>query len=182
MKTIFFLQGPSGTGKSSALRDILTPHIRQTAGFTVQRLLENGVTVGFRAIYLDGNALSFPSLEAVYTEDADNIFILRGKWLGAEVLENMLEKTLLRAQSPDIKMILLDEIGGIEMLSAKVMETLEKILNTDKPCYGVLKSKENLERTIFKLGLSIHKEELLEKHERLEKKILPRSFLRGFKL
>ena len=144
-----FFQGPRKMGKSSVLRSMLLPHEKNLCGLVVQRLLEEGRQVGFRAVKLKE---SYPALEIPYACDLDGVFILRGI-----KKTSVLEEVILEAQK-DIgerrcKIIVLDEIGGIELLSPVFMRTLEQILQSGKPCIGVLKSEENLAHTASELHL-----------------------------
>jgi nucleoside-triphosphatase THEP1 len=177
MKHIF-LQGPSGIGKSTILRKVLTPYIQSVSGFTTQRLKKNGAIIGLSTACLDD---SFPPLEVEVDVDAqhhpifDNVFLFRGKWMGHSVLEQTLINVKQRAESPDIRLILLDEIGGIEMISAVFMKTLEQLLHGSIPCFGVFKSCENLDRAISNLNFSTQSAKLHEQHKRLETLICSRG-------
>ena len=145
-----FLQGPSGVGKSYLLQETLASHVQEIAGFTVQRLIENDVQVGFRVAGIENE---FPQREAVYTQEMTGVFILQRQ-------RNVfaLEKAILRVEEESrrlqCKLVFLDEIGGIELTSNVFMDSLIRILSSGKPCCGVLKSQENLVHTasILKLG------------------------------
>jgi len=141
-----FLQGRSGVGKSSLLREIFMPHIAVTRGFVVQRLTENGKKIGFRATSLENG---FPPPTAEYAGQP-GIFILRG-----EFFIHPLEEAVLRAEREcrACKFVLLDEIGGVELRSSVFMESLERILSSGTPVAGVFKSRENLERASRTFGL-----------------------------
>ncbi len=145
-----FLQGRSGMGKSALLREVLAPYSRMMAGFSAQRLIEDGERIGFRTAPFDDG---YPPLETAYTGGLDGVFIIRG-------LRNVsaLEEAILRAEQesrkPGRKLVLLDEIGGIELLSPIVMDALKKLLSGKTPCAGVFKSDENFERMAANLRLS----------------------------
>ena len=145
-----FLQGRSGVGKSRLLRETLVPYTGAVAGFTVQRLTQNGEMVGFRAAGIES---AFPPREAEYTAEMTGVFIF-------QMRQNVpaLEEAILRAEEesrkPRCRLVLLDEIGGIELVSGLFMDTLNRLLSGGKPCCGVFKSHENLAHTasILKLG------------------------------
>ena len=163
-----FLQGPSGTGKSTILREVFLPYIKSAAGFAVQRLLEKGSTAGFKAFCLDGE---FPPLNAVYDSSTEGVFILRRKWMGYDILEQIIMEAEKKEKNPEVKFILLDEIGGIELCSPVFMKILEKLLSGNKPCYGVFKSRENLIRSSLNLQFKDSCGGLLESHQHLEELI-----------
>jgi nucleoside-triphosphatase THEP1 len=171
-----FLQGPSGIRKSTILRKTLTLYTQSISGFTTQRLIKNGDTIGFNAVCLDG---VFPPLEVESEEHHhtkfDNVFLYKGKWMGYDILEQTLINVKQKAENPNVKLILLDEIGGIEMLSTVFMKILKQLLNGSIPCLGVFKSRENLDRAISKLNFSAQNIALHEQHKRLEALILSRG-------
>jgi nucleoside-triphosphatase len=160
-----FLQGPRKAGKSTLIRGALLPYQTYVVGFAVQRLMENGEQIGFRAVPADG---FLPPLEAEYAPDMDGVFILRGKKNESE-LDKTIRVVESESRKPACRLILLDEIGGIELTSALFMGALSKILSGGKPCIGVLKSKENLENTSSMLCLGSH---CLDLRAKLEERIL----------
>ena len=160
-----FLQGRSGVGKSTLLTQALAPYVGSVAGFMVQRLMESGRRVGFRAAALEG---SFLSLEAQYHPGMDGVFILQGKW-DAAALESVIMRVEKQLKNPDVKCILLDEIGGVELASPMFMGALERIFASKLLCLGVLKSRENLAHATAKLKLDSKNAEM---YDDLEKKIL----------
>ena len=153
-------------GKSTLLREALAPYVSLTAGFVVQRLCENSGETAFRAICLED---SFPQLEGKYSPNLDGIFVLPGRKLDVTTLENIILRVEEQAQDSRRKMILLDEIGGVELASPVFMGALERLLSSRKPCFGVFKSRENFSRTSSNLSLPPDYADL---HSRLEAKIL----------
>jgi nucleoside-triphosphatase len=147
------------------LREILLPCQNRLAGFVTQRLMENKEQIGFRAELLAGN---MPPLETEYEPDMDGVFILRGK-VKKSVLDETIGGVEAACLDPARKLILLDEIGGIELASPVFMNVLSRILSGSKPCVGVLKSKENLEHSSSVLGLDNRYPDL---RARLEEQIL----------
>lgn len=154
-----FLQGPIGIGKSTLLQKAIKLSGFSITGFTAQRLIENGKTIGYRAVMVNG---TLPALEASCPDDMDGVFLLNGK-RNVSVLERAIQQVERDMQSPEVKLVLLDEIGGIELTSDAFMGPLRRILSGAKPCIGVLKSAGNLAHTssVLKLGAeypALHKE------------------------
>ena len=109
-----------------------------------------------------------PSIEARYAHGVDGVFMLHGQ-RDTAALDSVILALEKQIQSPGVKLVLLDEIGGIELTSRVFMGTLEQILSSGVLCFGVFKSKENLERAAksFKLG-----REIFGLHALLETRIL----------
>lgn len=132
-----FLEGPIQTGKSTLLRKLLKPYMAQIGGFTSQRLLNpEGKTIAFRI----GPAAGTP-LTAPFSDKYDGIFRIttdEGNHLKyPEVFDNEGIKYL--TENHGKKLILLDEIGGVELLNEKFRKTLYEILDGNTPCIGVIK-------------------------------------------
>lgn len=144
-----FLHGQMRIGKSSLLRDTLRTAAPVIAGFMTQRLIENGKTIGYRALRVSD---PLPPLEIRYENGLDGIFLLRGH-KDISVLEKMIVQTEQDSQRDATKLIILDEIGGIELTSYAFMDPLRRILSGTKPCVGVLKSTQNLAHTASVLHL-----------------------------
>ena len=144
-----FLQGISGVGKTTLLREVITPYISETAGFTVRRLTEKGAGIGFCVASLKHG---FPPPETEFCPEPTGVFILRGRHSTAP-----LEETILGLEreicNPGCRFVLMDEIGGIELTSRVFMDSLKRILSGKTPCLGVFKSGGNMERMAKNLNL-----------------------------
>ena len=159
-----FLQGQPGIGKSSLIRKALDPIDSSVAGFTTQRLKENGTTTGYRVLRITND---FPLLEEEYAPNKSGVFLLNGQ-LNISVLESAISQVEEDSKNPSCNIIVLDEIGGVELISEVFMKTLFRIISGGKPCIGVLKSAQNLSHTVSKQNLS---SEYLILHKHLEQEI-----------
>ena len=134
------------------LRNALLPYESMVAGLMVQRLFTGGVMCGFRACAVDG---TLPPVDEEYSVGMEGVFLFRGQSF-PHVLEKAISTAFANCQKEHCKMILLDEIGGLELLSNAFMTPLQKILALDKPCAGILKSRDNLAHTAERLSLPPH--------------------------
>lgn len=166
----FFLQGQSGIGKSTLLLEALNSHAHLIGGFMTQRLIKNGKTVGFRAVNIDG---AFVPLEASYKKGLEGVFLLKGK-INISSLEKVICQVEQDIENENIKLVFMDEIGGMELTSPIFTESLERIFLSKKPCIGVLKSRDNLTHTMSTLGLG---QEYMMLHSAIEKGIISRGNL-----
>ncbi|MGC6178276.1 nucleoside-triphosphatase [Lacrimispora sp. 38-1] len=144
-----FLTGDSGEGKTTLLFQCMKPFRAVTGGFYSQRLIdENGDTAGFRL----ASAKEEWEPIACYQEGLTNIFLRRmkeGMVSVPEVFQN--EGRKLLSVHGDNKLILMDEIGGVELLIPEFMEAVHDCMKGPKPCIGVIKSRKN-----FAMMLSRH--------------------------
>lgn len=160
-----FLQGQRGIGKSTLLREVLRPAAPILAGFSTQRLMEAGNTIGYRAVSTEGELCP---VETFYKAHTKGVFLLRGK-PNVSVLEQTILQLERDSQKEHVKLILLDEIGGIELVSEQFMRSINRLLSGGKPCIGVFKSAENMAHTRSMLQLESCYFEL---HEKLEQCII----------
>ena len=110
-----------------------------TGGFYSQRLIdENGDTAGFRlasakeewepvSVIGKGLPIYFKTYERRNGIISGGVFRNEGR-------------RLLTVQG-DNKLILMDEIGGVELLIPEFMEAVHDCMKGPKPCIGVIKSR-----------------------------------------
>lgn len=148
MKKRLFLTGPSGVGKTTIIRQALGDSLAYAGGFVTERVLdEQGKLLGYdllpAAAALSGQAyqrwrfLDYSGPKA----EKDN-----------EVFRNQGVRLLQEAEY--YPFVLLDEIGGFEMLIPQFRNALAELLNSDLPIIGVLKGPENAAaiKSRFSLG------------------------------
>lgn len=135
-----FLEADSGAGKSTLIRKIIAPYIDQIGGFTSQRLQnENDETIAFRIVPASDLRLAVPyedapeSIFRIVTEDVKGLN-------KPEIFESEGLKYL--TDNSEKKLILLDEIGGIELRNDAFREKLHEVLAGDIPCIGVIKQNQ----------------------------------------
>lgn len=137
MKKHLFLEGPIQEGKSTLIRKLLREYMPQLGGFSSQRLLDDaGETVGFRITGPE----EAQELTRKYSPELPDIFLWfqgRSAEKSPEVFTNSAVRYL--RESKEKKLILLDEIGGVELQSPEFRQELYGILAGDIPCLGVLK-------------------------------------------
>lgn len=132
-----FLDGMIQIGKSTLLRELLEPYMDKVGGFASQRLTDtDGHTIAFRIGPADSTPLTAP-----YHASCDNIFrrtpiaqkaqnhLSVFETAGVDLLRNNAGKSL----------ILLDEIGGIELSDEPFRNELYGLLQGNIPCIGVIK-------------------------------------------
>lgn len=124
-----FLTGPPGSGKTTAVLKIyetLKLYGYRVGGFITQEHREGGRRIGFRILTLDTgetgwlahiNFKNGPKISKYYV-DVDSI--------------NRIAVASLERAIRDSDIIIVDEIGPMELTSAVFRETLKKILHSNK--------------------------------------------------
>ena len=133
------LEGPSGVGKTTLLLNRLGFLCKEAGGFVTQRMVdEAGVTRGFCLTA----AKSADTSHIPYREDQPGVFLKCGAEIPAEKVFLSTGMELLK-NAEDCPFILLDEIGGMELLEPVFFFRLIELFSKNTPCIGVLKSTQN---------------------------------------
>ncbi|MFW5651787.1 MAG: nucleoside-triphosphatase [Acetivibrio ethanolgignens] len=138
MKRRLFLTGAIGCGKSTAIEQALGNKISSCCGFLTRRIRdEQGKLVSFSLLDLSsGREEVFLDFSSGHPEMYMAVF----KTLGAASLRGDL--------------LVLDEIGGIELLCTEFAASLKEALTRDVPILGVMKGEGPANALIQALGLS----------------------------
>ena len=140
MKNLF-LTGPIGSGKSTSIAAALGAYLPKAGGFlTIRQRDDTGRAVAYWIKRPDGS-------------DGQIIIDYSAKpyTMHLEVFEDLGVRLLEEAAQFDF--VILDEIGGFELLSDTFLEALQKLLQSDIPCIGVMKGEGPASKMIQKLGL-----------------------------
>lgn len=137
MNKHLFLSGPIQTGKSTILQKAIAPYRQYIGGFVSQRIKDNtGKTVGFRLADYE----EYPELNIQYSSELEDIFMIHEEFPVIDL--SVFEKKgidILRRTISEKKILLLDEIGGIELKSEAFRNVLFSAFNSI-PCIGILKA------------------------------------------
>lgn len=150
MKTYrhIFLEGPVRIGKSTAIRECLTPYVDSLGGIASRRYIdENGTPKAYGLIRPDDMLIESEYRPKIHG-DPDNgilpedpgIFLIHrqnGSYIDHSVFDTMGVRMLRDSRNSDL--ILLDEIGGLELLSEGFRKELYHILEDGHSCIGVIK-------------------------------------------
>lgn len=141
MSQNIFFEGPVRSGKSTALRKALLPHFSEVGGFVVQRLVgSNGHPAAYRLAGITDPA-AFLAVDAPYTGGETDIFLrLPSREFDSAVFEAKGIELLDRSQ--DKRILLLDEIGGLELLIPSFRDRLISLLQGETPCVGIMKERQ----------------------------------------
>jgi len=140
MKNLF-LTGSVGCGKSTSIATALGDALPKAGGFlTVRQKDDTGRAIAYWLKRPDGND------GQVIIQYARKPYTMH-----LEVFEDLGVRLLEEASQYDY--VILDEIGGFEVLSDIFVDALMKLLESDIPCIGVMKGEGPASKMIQKLGL-----------------------------
>lgn len=147
MERRLFLTGPTGSGKSSLLRRALGARLCGAGGFVMRA--ERG-TYG----ELTGFTLAPAAAAGGVSGFAEERFLDCTRF--PPRTDNEVFRTTgvrLLEESAWYPFVLLDEIGGFELVIPQFRTALEALLRSDRPILGALKTAEEAEAMLEALGL-----------------------------
>lgn len=133
-----FLTGPIGCGKSTAIEAALGNRLPLCGGFRTRRgQMRDGRPVNFVLESLDGKS---QTVFLDFSRGVPEIFMDVFAGLGVSMLRG--------------DVLILDEIGGVELLCPEFVTALETVLQCDIPILGVMKGEGPAGALVEALGLT----------------------------
>ncbi len=167
MKRHLFLQGDIAVGKSTLLRETLLPHLENVGGFYVQRVFRGKEYAAFQLQPL-GNTEDYQLNKYVERlPEKENLFLYcdeNNKWYTQlAILEKKGVLFLQRSRKEKKQIILMDEIGGVDLHCPLFIQSVLQILDGPQPTLGVLKAPRNIKKLNSSLAEPENKVKKMEK-------------------
>jgi len=130
------LTGKPGTGKTSLIREAVAGAGVKAGGFYTEEMRRGGIRQGFRLVTLDGREavlahvnFSSPYRVSKYKVDLDSL--------------NRVGVSALRQALIECDLIVIDEIGKMELLSPQFREAVRRAIDGDKRVLGTIMLNPN---------------------------------------
>jgi len=131
MKRALLLTGRPGAGKTALIKEVLTRTEVRGGGFYTEEIRTGGIRQGFRIVTLDGQeavlahvGISSPYQVSKYHVDTD-------------ALDRVGVSALLKALKEN-DLIVVDEIGKMELLSPRFKQVVTQTINSGKKVLGTV--------------------------------------------
>ena len=131
MKQAYLLTGPPGVGKTTLIKEAITAIEQRAGGFYTREMRSQGVRQGFEIVTLDGASAILASVDfhgpcrvSKYGVMADN-------------LDNVGVAALRRA-TKECAIVVVDEIGKMELFSPAFREAVLEALDSGKKLLGTI--------------------------------------------
>ncbi len=143
------LTGPPGCGKTTAIRQVLDHLHCEAHGFTTQEIREGGRRTGFKLTTLDGREgllahTRIPGRPRV------------GKYgVDLKVMDELAVEAIRRGML-ERSLIVIDEIGPMELLSSRFRSVVLEALETDLPMIGTIMMRSSPFADAIKARPNVH--------------------------
>ncbi len=131
MKSAYLLTGSPGTGKTSLIKQALAGTDINVGGFYTEEIRTGGTRVGFRLVTLSGSEVTLSHV------DFNRRFRVGKYGVDVDALERVGITTLTEA-ARQCDLVVIDEIGRMELLSAAFRDTVNEIIRSGKTVLGTI--------------------------------------------
>jgi len=131
MKRVLLLTGSPGTGKTAIIKEAIAKTKIRAGGFYTEEIRVGGVRQGFRIISLDGQeaTLAHINISSPYQVSKYRVDIESLNRVGVSAIHQALE---------ECDLIVIDEIGKMELLSPQFKEAVWQVINSGKKVLGTI--------------------------------------------
>jgi nucleoside-triphosphatase len=128
---LILLTGHPGVGKTTAIKRILAQLPRPVGGFYTEEVRENGRRSGFRIVTLNGRdgMLAHVNIRSQYRIGPYGVDLA--------VVDNLAVDSIQRATAEG-QLVLIDEIGPMELFSDRFCQTVMRVLQSDSSVLGTI--------------------------------------------
>ncbi len=136
MKQVYLLTGRPGTGKTSLIKQAMAGLKGRAGGFYTEEVRSQGVRQGFRLVTLAGHSaiLAHVSIGSPYRVSKYGVDTESLDWVGVSAI---------RQAASDCDLVVIDEIGKMELFSANFREAVLKIIDSGKRVLGTIMLNPN---------------------------------------
>ena len=131
MKQVYLLTGRPGTGKTSLIKQAIVGMGGRAGGFYTEEVRSRGIRQGFRLVTLDGQRaiLAHIDIHSPYRVSKYGVDIDSLERIGVSALHQAAEQCDL---------VVIDEIGKMELFSAKFRQAVLDIIDSGRRLLGTI--------------------------------------------
>ncbi len=136
MKQVYLLTGKPGAGKTSLIKQAVAGMGGKAGGFYTEEIRSGGVRLGFRLITLGGESaiLSHVNIHSPYRVSKYGVDVDNLDRVGVSALHKAAE---------ECDLVVIDEIGKMELFSANFREAVLQIIDSGKRVLGTIMLNAN---------------------------------------
>ena len=136
MKQAYLLTGRPGTGKTHLIKQAIAGMGSKAGGFYTEEIRSRGVRLGFKLVTLDGQSailahidIHSPYRVSKYGVDIDSL--------------DRIGVSALNQAAKECNLVVVDEIGKMELFSANFREAVLRIIDSGKRVLGTIMLNSN---------------------------------------
>jgi len=131
MKQVYLLTGRPGTGKTRLIKEAIAGMGSKAGGFYTEEIRNRGVRLGFKLVTLDGQSatLAHVNIHSPYRVSKYGVDIDSLDRVGVSALHKAAQQCHL---------VVVDEIGKMELFSPNFREAVLQIIGSDKRVLGTI--------------------------------------------
>ena len=136
MKQVYLLTGIPGTGKTNLIKQAVAGMTGKAGGFYTEEIRSQGIRKGFRLVTLDGEEaiLAHIKIQSKYQVGKYGVDIDALERVGVAALQKAMQQCQL---------IVVDEIGRMELFSDSFRKTVLEIIDSGKWLLGTIMFNSN---------------------------------------
>jgi len=131
MKQVYLLTGTPGTGKTSLIKQVVAGMRGKAGGFYTEEIRTGGARQGFRLVTLDGADTILAHV------NIDSPFKVSKYGVDIDGLDRIGVPALIKA-SKQCDLVVIDEIGKMELFSAEFREAVFQIIDSGRRVLGTI--------------------------------------------
>jgi len=131
MRRVFLLTGKPGVGKTALIKEALAGTQAKSGGFYTEEIRIGGIRQGFRIRTLDGQEAILAHVDISSPRQVSRYGV------DTETLDRVAVSALRRALK-EADLIVVDEIGKMELLSPQFKEAVMQAINSGKKVLGTI--------------------------------------------
>ncbi len=136
MKQAYLLTGRPGTGKTSLIKQAIAGMGSKAGGFYTEEIRSRGVRLGFKLITLDGQSAILAHI------DIHSPYRISKYGVDIDSLDRVGVSALNQA-AKECNLVVVDEIGKMELFSANFREAVLRIIDSGKRVLGTIMLNSN---------------------------------------
>ena len=131
MPRVYLLTGKPGTGKTSLIKQVAADHKDRAGGFYTEEIRSQGSRLGFTLVTLDGQEaiLAHVDIRSPHQVSKYGVDIAALDRVGVAAL---------RRAAGQSELIIIDEIGKMELFADNFRAAVREIINGDKKVLGTI--------------------------------------------
>ena len=131
MQRVYLLTGKPGTGKTSLIKQVMAELKVSAGGFYTEEIRSQSTRLGFKLVTLDGQQaiLAHVDIRSSHRVSKYGVDIESLERVGVSALNQAAERC---------ELVVIDEIGKMELFSAKFRESVSQIIESGEKVLGTI--------------------------------------------